>query len=257
MKINNKKILIYIKSFLKIYKNRPIKNNKHGMKINHMFAFYYLLKKIKPNYIIESGVFRGQGTWLIETVLPNSKVFSIDLDLTQRTYKSKRVKYLDYDFKYFNEQIEPHKPLAFFDDHTDHLERIKQCKYLNIKDIIFEDNYEIGKGDFNSLKLILKQKNFIHKVHFFSHLKTWIIFTIEILKKIFLTNYIFNLDKILFRLRDRVNKKNNIQIKDIESIFIFPKILSLVKQTKYRKKLIKDYKKELNSYNSFTYVRLK
>lgn len=257
MKINNKKILIDIKNFLKIYKNRPIKDNKHGMRINHMFAFYYLLKKMKPKYIIESGVFKGQGTWLIKTVLPNSKIFSIDLDLTQRTYISKRVKYLDYDFKYFNEKIEPDKTLAFFDDHTDHLERIKQCKYLNIKHIIFEDNYEIDKGDFNSLKLILKQKNFIHKIHFSSHLKTLMIFTIEILKKIFLTNYIFNLDKILFRIRDRVNKKNNIQTKDIKNIFIFPTLLSLVKETEYKKKLINDYEKELNSYNSFTYVRLK
>jgi len=257
MKINNDIILINIKNFLKIYKNRPIKNNNHGMKINHMFAFYYLLKKIKPKYIIESGVFKGQGTWLIETVLPNSKVFSIDLDLAQRTYISKRVKYLDYDFKYFNEKIEPNKTLAFFDDHTDHLERIKQCKYLNIKHIIFEDNYEIDKGDFNSLKLILKQKNFIHKIHFYKHLKTLIIFTTEILKKIFISNYIFNLDKITFRLRDRINKKNNIQLKDIKDIFIFPKILSFVKERKFKKKLIKEYGKELNSYNSFTYIKLK
>ena len=189
--------------------------------------------------------------------MPNSKVFSIDLDLTKRKYISKRVKYLDYDFKYFNEKIEPNKTLAFFDDHTDHLERIKQCKYLNIKDIIFEDNYDIDKGDFNSLKLILKQKNFIHKIHFYSHLKTLIIFTIEILKKIFISNYIFNLDKITFRLRDRINKKNNIQLKNIKDIFIFPKILSFVKEKKFRKKLIKEYGKELNSYNSFTYINLK
>ena len=257
MKINNKKILIDIKNFLTIYKNRPLKNNKDGMKINHMFAFYYLLKKIKPKYIIESGVFKGQGTWLIETVLPNSKVFSIDLDLTQRTYISKKIKYLDYDFKYFNEKIEPNKTLAFFDDHTDHLERIKQCKYLNIKDIIFEDNYEIGKGDFNSLKLILKQKNFNHKISFLSHLKTLVIFTIEIIKKIFLSSYIIKLDKINFRLRDRINKKNNLFLKNIKQIYVFPKILSLITDKRIKDKVIKDYPNEINSYNSLTYIKLK
>jgi hypothetical protein len=256
IKINNNKNLLNIKKFLNIYKNRPIKNNNHGMKINHMFAFYYLLKKIKPKYIIESGVFRGQGTWLIEKTLPKSKIFSIDIDLSQRKYISKKVKYLNDDFKYFNEKIIPDRTLAFFDDHTDHLERIKQCKFLNIKDIIFEDNYRLGEGDFNSLKLILNQKNFIHKIHFISHLKTLIIFVGEILKKIFISKYIFNLDKIVFRLRDRINKKNNIQ-KHIKDIFIFPKILSLIKDKKIKKKLKKNYENELKSYNSITFIKLK
>tara|TARA_B100000795_G_C22740890_1_gene415299 strand:- start:310 stop:1086 length:777 start_codon:yes stop_codon:yes gene_type:complete len=257
IKIDNNKILPDIKKFLNIYKNRPIKNNHNGMKINHMFALYYLLKKIKPKYIIESGVLKGQGTWLIKKTLPESTIFSIDIDLNQRKYISKKVKYLNDDFKYFNEKITPNKTLAFFDDHTDHLERIKQCKFLNIKNIIFEDNYSLGEGDFNSLKLILNQKNFIHKIHFKSHLKTLIIFVIEILKKIFIQNYIFNIDKIVFRLRDRNNKKNDIQINHIKDIFIFPKILSLIKDKKFKQKLIKNYESELESYNSFTFIKLK
>ena len=43
----NKKIIAKeLKKFLKIYKHRPIKNNKNGMKINHMFAFFSI-EKIK------------------------------------------------------------------------------------------------------------------------------------------------------------------------------------------------------------------
>ena len=38
-----KKNLTY---FLDIYKNRPIKNNQSGMKIDHCFALFCLLKKI-------------------------------------------------------------------------------------------------------------------------------------------------------------------------------------------------------------------
>jgi len=157
---NKKEIKIELIKFLKIYKNRPIKDNKDGMKINHMFAFYFLLKRYKPKYVIESGIFRGQGTWLIEKTLPNTKIFSIDIDLKNRKYISKKVKYLHKDFKYFNEKLDPNKTLAFFDDHTCHMERLKQCMILNLKKIIFEDNYQIGQGDFNSLKYILNQKKF-------------------------------------------------------------------------------------------------
>jgi len=56
IKINKKKINYHLKEFLKIYEERPIKNNKNGMKINHMFALFYLLKSLKPKFIIESGI---------------------------------------------------------------------------------------------------------------------------------------------------------------------------------------------------------
>ena len=47
-----------VPSFYKIYKNRPIKNNLGGMRASHMFACYFMLKKIKPKVVIESGVLR-------------------------------------------------------------------------------------------------------------------------------------------------------------------------------------------------------
>ena len=257
IKINKKKINYHLKEFLKIYEERPIKNNKNGMKINHMFALFYLLKKLKPKFIIESGVLKGQSTWLIEKALPNAKLISIDINLNSRIYISKKVKYLDKDFKYFNEKIDPNKTLAFFDDHTCHLERLMQCKNFNIKNIIFEDNYRLKKGDFNSLDLILKKKNFVHKVNPISHLKTLIIFSIEIFKKIFFFNYMIKFDKIHFRLRDRENKDNDLFLKNIKEIFEFPKILDLTTNKVLIKKIKKKYKFEINSYNFLTYITLK
>ena len=257
MNFNKKITAREIEKFLKIYKYRPIKDNKNGMKINHMFAFFFLLKKLKPKYVIESGILKGQGTWLIEKTLPNTKIFSIDLNLSTRKYISKKVKYINQDFRYFNEKIQPEKTLAFFDDHTCHFERIKQCKFLNIKQIIFEDNYDVGDGDFNSLKHIVNRKNFIHKTNFLTHLKTLALFSIEIFKKIFFTNYTVKIDRINFRLRDRINKKNKFLLKNIEYIFIFPKILSLITDKKVRDEIKRNYSDEIQSYNSFTYIKLR
>ena len=42
---------------------------------------------------IESGVFKGQTSWLIEKVLPNSKILSIDPDLSNREYISKKIEF--------------------------------------------------------------------------------------------------------------------------------------------------------------------
>ena len=88
-----------IEIFKNLYKNRPIKKNIHGMRFQHMFATYFILKKINPSFVIESGVLKGQSTWLIENTLPNSEILSIDIDLSQREYVSKKAKYSNIDFK--------------------------------------------------------------------------------------------------------------------------------------------------------------
>ena len=49
-------------NFIQIYSERPIKKNDFGMKFPHMFACYFILKKINPEFVIESGVYKGQST---------------------------------------------------------------------------------------------------------------------------------------------------------------------------------------------------
>ena len=72
----NKKFLIKeLKPFLKIYNKRPIRDNFSGMKVEHCFALYCFLKKIKPKYVIESGIWKGQTTWLIKNTLNNVKLY--------------------------------------------------------------------------------------------------------------------------------------------------------------------------------------
>ena len=73
-------ILKELRYFEIIYKKKPIKKNIHGMNFPHMFAFFFILKKIKPKVVIESGVFRGQSSWLIQQACPNAKIISIDID---------------------------------------------------------------------------------------------------------------------------------------------------------------------------------
>ena len=65
-----------------------------------MFSLYFILKKIRPNFVIESGIYRGQSTWLIEKTLPKTKILSIDPNLDNRIYISKKAKYSKLDFKY-------------------------------------------------------------------------------------------------------------------------------------------------------------
>ena len=83
-------LLAELPAFASMYKKRPIEHNKHGMGVNHAFSLFFTLKKLRPTHVIESGVFRGQGTYLIrETLGPQVQIFSIDPRTQERvlTYK--------------------------------------------------------------------------------------------------------------------------------------------------------------------------
>ena len=245
-------ILQQLEIFKDLYKDRPIKENIHGMRFQHMFATYFILKKLNPSFIIESGVFRGQSTWLIENTLPNSEILSIDIDLSKREYISKKAKYSNIDFKNQDFSNIPNDTLVFFDDHVNHYERLQQAKFFNIKNIILEDNYLADKGDFYTLNHAYDNKGFNHNYTKLSLLKTFLIFSNELIKKLFLKKYIFQFEMIKSRLRDYPPNENdfkNIE-KNIKTYFEFPNLSNILNKNL---DLSKD---ELNSYNHLTYIEL-
>lgn len=153
-----------------LYKNRPIFDNLGGMKAPHMFWVYFILKKINPSIIIESGIFKGQSTWLIETLCPNSKIISIDPDLSKREFISQKVDYRTKDFlehDWLEELGEEgcKNSLAFIDDHQNNYLRLKHAYNNKISHIIFEDNYPTTHGDVLSLKKILSDNYHIIDVN--------------------------------------------------------------------------------------------
>lgn len=139
--------------FAILYESRPIRDNQGGMRAPHMFALWFFLRHFQPESIIESGVWKGQGTWLIEQACPKARIFSIDPALENRRYISRRGRYFKKDFARLRwHELNPEKTLVFFDDHQNALERIRQCRRLGFRRMIFEDNYPPGRGDCYSLK---------------------------------------------------------------------------------------------------------
>ena len=265
-KFSYKEINTELKKFLKIYKDRPIKKNKGGCQINHAFALYCILKKLKPAYIIESGVFKGQTTWLIEKTLPKAKLMCIDINLSQRKYISKKAKYSNLDFKFHDFSMIPLNTLVFFDDHVNHVDRINQANFFNIKNIVLEDNYDSNSGDFQTIKHLFKNYTFIHNESFFSYIKTFFLFFLIIIKKITFKKYnsYQDLCQINNRIRDFFFYKNYLNNfkKNISYYFEFPPLIKLNIKTKkpLLKKInfnLKNFITELKFYNYITLIKLK
>ena len=91
-------MLNHIDEFNALYDSRPIKDNNGGMKSGHMFPAWYVVKKLKPKYLIESGVWKGLGTWFFEKASPDTKIISIDPAPHFRVYTSPNVTYQSCSF---------------------------------------------------------------------------------------------------------------------------------------------------------------
>ena len=76
--------------FHQLYADRPIANNEGGMKSPHLFATFHTLRKLRPLLIIESGVWKGQGTWLMKKALPEVNILSFDVDFFRNKYYTLR-----------------------------------------------------------------------------------------------------------------------------------------------------------------------
>lgn len=152
-----------IDEFLDIYQKRPIADNAGGMLSPHMFWTWYVLRTLSPKYIIESGVYKGQGTWLMLQACPDAKVFSIDPELSQREYINEAVTYFSDDFSLINwkDYVEPTETFCFFDDHQNAYTRLQQMKWMGgFSQAMFEDNYPATQGDCYSLKKVFSESGF-------------------------------------------------------------------------------------------------
>lgn len=142
-----------VAEFCELYRSRPIACNDLGMRFNHCFATWFILREMQPKMVVESGVWRGQSTWLIEQAVPGALIVAIDPVPEARVYTSRRVRYERDDFSQLDwSQADVSDAVVFFDDHQNAYERLKEMHWMGFRHAIFEDNYPCGEGDFYSLR---------------------------------------------------------------------------------------------------------
>jgi hypothetical protein len=142
-----------LEEFASLYERRPLQDNAGGMLSPHLFLFWYVLQNLMPEVVIESGVWRGQGTWFIEQACPKADIYCIDINWKNLAYRSPRAKYLDRDFATHEWGAVPkEKTLLFLDDHSDAMARCRQANDRGFRHLLFEDNYPPPHGDCYSLK---------------------------------------------------------------------------------------------------------
>lgn len=148
--------LAAIEDFAAVYDSRPFQTNPGGMGFNHSFATWWILRTMRPTVVVESGVWRGHSTWLIENAAPEARLFCFDPRPDRRVYTSSRATYSSGDFSTFDwSGVATDQAIAFFDDHQNCYARLKTGFWFGFEHFIFEDNFPCGEGDAYSIRHVL------------------------------------------------------------------------------------------------------
>lgn len=160
---------VMIADFLDVFAKRPVVDNQGGVSSVGAFSLWYFLKRHQPQLVVESGVWKGQTTWLIEQALPDVTILCFDPYRKIREYESPNAAYPKGDFaKYDFPTFDPEKTLVFFDDHQDAVKRVVHARRKGFRHVVFDDNYAVGSGAHRSVAHALadndKTTNYLNTV---------------------------------------------------------------------------------------------
>ena len=253
----NQHLLKQLPEFLEIYEKKPILDNYSGMRVEHCFALYCFLKTLKPKHVIESGIWRGQTTWLIKETIKNIDLYSIDTDLSQNTINFKDVNYFDKDITTYNwDKLDKDKTLIIFDDHVCFSKRLDFILKNNFKHIIFDDNLPNNFISYYTPKMIYEKEVLTKKEYIkYSNLKRFFTFLINRFissKYDRKTNIFFKKKfvKIIHPPLDNNDILNKIEIfrNKINIYFEFPPIIKFDIKKRFSK-IIKKFNEDVEKFN--------
>lgn len=175
--VNREAAVASIPEFLSLYAGRQVKENAGGMRADHSFGLFTVVRALRPKVFIESGVFKAHASWLVSAALPGTRIVSIDPNpssceaarrgiaaaggdptelLTCMTGK-KFVDFsaIDWDSVLPGEDAAAARDstLVLIDDHNAGPKRLMEASLRGFTHTIFDDNYSpTMKGDIYSVK---------------------------------------------------------------------------------------------------------
>lgn len=130
-----------IRRFMQIYVDRPDRENTGGSGFHNAFWLFLLARAIEPRLIVESGVWKGRTTWLLEQACSAADVHGFDIDLSRLRYPGGKAQFHEHDWsEYRFEEVDSDRALAFFDCHVNHARRIIEAHARGFRHLVFDDN---------------------------------------------------------------------------------------------------------------------
>ncbi len=137
-KIKLKKI---ISDYITVFYDSPVKELGSGFGFNEGLFLFCIIRIIRPNVIVESGVMKGFTTYLIDSASENDCIiYCYDINYENLEYKSQKAIYFNNDITINKPNLKNKHALAFWDDHTSQLDRLMFSLNEGIKYNFFDDD---------------------------------------------------------------------------------------------------------------------
>ena len=131
-----------VADFFALYPERPVRDNAGGSQFNDSLGIYLVARLLVPALIVESGVHRGHGTWLLRQACPAAQIHSFDIDLSRLVYRDRRAHYSAHDWcTGALPAVDPARALVFFDDHISQARRVAEAHGRGFRRLLFDDNF--------------------------------------------------------------------------------------------------------------------
>lgn len=141
IKFDKFKLIKDIERYEEIFRNIDIKDLNGGLGFNNGLFFYLLICHFQPNKILESGIWKGYSTYLIDdATLKNANILCFDINLNKREFISKKATYFENDLSLVTNVNFSSIDMAFFDDHVSIYDRLNFCLKNKIEIAVFDDD---------------------------------------------------------------------------------------------------------------------
>jgi len=133
--------------FKDVYARRPISDNVGGIGLNSAAWLFLTAKIINPELIVESGVWRGQSSWLLRQACPAAEMHSFDVNLRRLLQRGENIAYHEQDWlRHRFGHVDPDRSLLFFDDHVNQARRVSESFARGFRFLVFDDSVPADKA---------------------------------------------------------------------------------------------------------------
>jgi hypothetical protein len=153
-----------VDAFFALYPDRPVADNSGGSGFNDSLWLFTAARLLAPALIVESGVYKGQSSWLLRQAVPGAALHCVDLDLSQRRWRDDGIAYHEGDWSELTLEAPAGRPaLCFFDDHVSQARRIREAHARGFRTLLFGDDvaaetlYATGRPPLPTASMILDE----------------------------------------------------------------------------------------------------
>jgi len=133
-----------LQSFFDAYLASPFREIGGGSRFNNLAWLFLIAKAMQPTVVIDSGTFKGASAWAFALAVPDAKVFSFDIDLSNLRLRVDGVTYIESDWLKFDWKTRDiSRGLIYFDDHLDQARRLIEAVEIGLPIAIFDDDFSI------------------------------------------------------------------------------------------------------------------